>query len=181
MITSSDLFDVASRGIREDSSAAELSRAVSTLYYSLFHAALETARGRVADCTSSLVLQHYIASFDHMRLRDTALHVSAAADPKLRSRLKTGPAAWTALFPAHPSDEKRRVPSEDLIRFSETFAQMQQVRHQADYHPEWAVSFEDATTWRNDVNAARASWDRVRNTDEAIVFLFASLGVLTFR
>ena len=182
MISSVDLFAVAGDGIRRESSAAALSRAVSTLYYSLFHALLETARSRVAECTNEKLLQHYIASFDHIALKDVALQVGAAAEPSLRKKLKGGSLApWTTLLTKHPTDEDRRQPSAELLTLCETFAKMQQLRHQADYHPEWAVTFEEAERYQEEVGNALSAWRSIQNTDEAIVFLFAALGILKFR
>jgi broad specificity phosphatase PhoE len=57
---------------------------------------------------------------------------------------------------------------------------MQQLR-QADYHPEWTVSWDEAESYKDATAAALAAWRSIENSDEAIVFLFASLGVLKFR
>lgn len=174
MITSRDLLALAAGSIGPEASPAALSRSISTLYYALFHAVLETARARVKDCTHPVILQHYIASFDHLALRDTALQVSALVEPTRRKALKGGSLApWTSLLPS--------TPSAALTLVCETFPKMQQLRHQADYHPEWTVTCDEAETYKEGTAAALQAWRSIEDSDEAIVFLFASLGVLKFR
>lgn len=182
MIRSRDLLGLAREPITPAAHPAALARAVSTLYYSLFHALMETARTRVSGCSNGELLAHYVATFDHKNLLDAAKHVCASENPAMRAKIKGGQLfPWTDLFPADPADPKRRMPSADLVDFCATFVKLQHLRHQADYHAEWNVSAQDALQHLADVEGALSAWDRCSAGDEALVLLFGALGVLTYR
>ncbi len=90
MISSADLLKLAKEAVTPVASPAALSRAVSTAYYALFHALLETARARVTGAPSAELLARYVASFDHKQLFDAATQVLACENPELRGKLQGG-------------------------------------------------------------------------------------------
>lgn len=182
MITSSDLLEVARAAIHTGATPAALSRATSTLYYALFHALLEEARGRVRDCSNAELLRRYTAAYDHKALAEAAKHVRACSDKALRKITKGGaPAPWTALFPEHPSEPESRAPSVEMLDVCETFSKLQDLRHQADYYAEWAVTLPDAQQYLADAERALASWSACAATGESMIFLFGALDVLKYR
>jgi hypothetical protein len=182
MITSAELLAVGKAAIVAGATPAALSRATSTLYYTLFHALLEEARRRVHGCTNSEILRRYSAAFDHGALAEAATQIRASSRTDLRTRVKGGkPAAWTALLPENTTDPNLRVPTADLLDVCETFVKLQGLRLQADYHAEWEVEFADAQQYLLDTERALAAWGRCAATDESVILLFGALGVFQFR
>jgi hypothetical protein len=108
---------------------------------------LEEARRRLGPCVDPEIPRRYVAGFDHPQLLKAANHVRACHDKRQRTALGINePAEWTKFFPVDGADEKNRVPSADLLEVSETFVKLQALRHKADYHAEWDVTFDEATT-----------------------------------
>jgi hypothetical protein len=182
MIRSAAFFGLARGDVQPGAQESALTRAVSTLYYALFHRLLESARALVRHGSAS-VQQGFVASFQHEKLKVAAQQSLAAADKTLRKRMLKGGALdpWTELFPVDPSDDGQRQLTSDLQRVCNTFVKMQGLRHQADDHAEWGVTFTEADEYCRETEAALAAWDRIERTDEGLIFLLAGLGVLTIR
>jgi len=75
-----------------------------------------------------------------------------------------------------PPDLRPLLPagvSPDLTLIAETFSQLQQVRHRADYDPDFKTIRSFALTRLDEASDAFAAWQKIRDTDEANVFLIA--------
>ncbi len=112
------------RSLADDSSApptdAALRRAVSTIYYALFHVVLRAAALRFvgADSKNSAAYALLYRSFEHAHLRTIFLELDA---PKLNNKL-------AGLL-------RRSEVSKEVRAFASIFVEAQEKRHLADYHP----------------------------------------------
>ncbi len=182
MITSTDLLDLAKAGVVAGAKPAALSRSISTLYYALFHAVIETARARLCPSPAGPELRRrFSASFDHLKMAEVANQIQASENPSRRGKLKSGIARWTEVLPQDPAHSDRKKPSRDLLDFCGTFTKMQQLRHHADYHVDWSMPLTEAQQHLAESELGLAAWRRIEMTEEALVFLLACLEAITYR
>lgn len=139
---------------------ASLRRAISAAYYALFHLLIESGATLVA------------SGFGQ-------------GEPELRNRLRRGfqhgdmkqvahsfrsnkLAAWQDVFGPQP-------PSNDLKTVADSFVNLLQSRHEADYNVSKAVVPSDVTTALRWANSAFQAWGRISASREARCFCFAML------
>ncbi|WP_066361816.1 hypothetical protein [Herbidospora mongoliensis] len=143
--------------------AAHLRRATSTAYYAVFHELVGQGARRVVG-NGRDDHRHTISRwYAHGNFRQTALWVEAIA------KRKSAPEAVTRLL---------SVNGPDLALLSASFTKLQQLRHAADYDPEYeAVRVETL----QHVTRAKVAIEAIRRMDESDVhafdmFLLLSLG-----
>ena len=134
---------------------ANLRRAVSAAYYALFHLLASESARRISPVVPASLVLHLRRAFDHATMR----HVCSAMLDS-RSRLRS-------VFAL--------TPSVDLILVADSFHRLQDARHEADYDVSTALDRGEATLSVQSAEGAFAAWKRVRNTDEANIFLLALL------
>jgi len=136
---------------------ASLRRAVSTAYYALFHLLTsETAKNWKRPAERFTLAR----MFDHSRMKT----VCAAKRNELNEYFKTRPA------PDHDLDVLKH-----LHAIANTFEQMQEHRHTADYNGAREWSRTDVLQKIESVRAAFQSWREIRDEHEAQNFLVTLL------
>lgn len=163
-----DLLEQARHLIERDAARprqASLRRAISTAYYSLFHL-------MVADATSLLVrslpLRSAVArSFDHKTLRSAAVAVGEAF---------RGPSGSQGL-----RGFLRLPVARELAKVCDTFVNLQEQRHRADYDIAQRFTRAEANGLVSDALDAHTEWRRERNTHNATVLVLASAKLIGTR
>lgn len=148
---------------------ASLRRAVSTAYYALFHYLIERAtRQMLAGQEASASRRALSRAFSHRDMK--------AASKSFAAGLQGLPAtARTALqgvaFPA------------DLKVVAQTFVELQEVRHAADYDLGQPVNRQDTLVLVNQVQVAIAKWPAIENTTAGRYYMLSLLvpGLLKVR
>ncbi len=131
---------------------ASLRRAVSAAYYSLFHLPVDdAARLFVRDDFARIAL--IARSFDHGKMKEVASHFLGNDLPE-RIRLKL-------VYQTPP----------ELRVVAEAFVKLQQLRHEADYNVNRQFTRSEVQQLIRDAETALVSWNKVRNTDDARMFL----------
>ena len=131
---------------------ASLRRAVSAAYYSLFHLLVDdAARLFVRDDFARIAL--ISRTFDHGKMKEVAGHFLGNDLPE---RIRSKPTYQTP---------------PELIVVAEAFVKLQQLRHEADYNVNRQFTRTEVQQLIRDVENAFASWNKVRNTDDARLFL----------
>jgi hypothetical protein len=191
VVTSTDLLTHARALVQAGSpTAADLSRSVSAAYYALFHCIIETARNKFVLSNRHDVQRAFTASFDHKPMRHICDQVRACADVQLRNTLTKGglPEVWVTLFQEAPDQggepiraKRLRRPDADLLTVCTAFSEAQDLRHQADYNLEWSPSHDQATSRVQATEDAIEAWNACRGSDDAEVFMLATMGCLKFR
>lgn len=135
---------------------ANLRRAVSAAYYSLFHLFVDEATMMMFGGTGSRKdFRNVLArGFSHASMRDTCRSFAGGTLP-------TGIAATVGQI---------NIPS-DLQTAAEIFVQLQQYRHHADYNLAYRFSRFPVSEIVRDTKDAHAAWGRVRNQEVARFFL----------
>jgi uncharacterized protein (UPF0332 family) len=154
---------------RETDNPADLSRAVSAAYYSVFHllideaSRLAAADPRLTDESQAYLIHSMRRQFDHKKVRDLLDSFSNAGQGNR-------PKWW---FPDSvlPPEEV----SEDLKSFAKTFHALNEQREAADYRIEKTVSHQEATTAVSEAEKAIATWRRIRENPEVLALLAAML------
>ncbi len=149
-----DLLEQAEHLARRDTTRpkqASLRRAVSTAYYALFHLLVREATAAVV---SDKGLRKLVPrAFDHSDMRQGCRPFAAGALPDHLKAVTAGD-----------------VPN-DLKAVAESFIELQQRRHEADYNVAQTFSRQVALALVERVRAAFEAWDRVRTHQTATVFL----------
>jgi hypothetical protein len=136
---------------------ASLRRAASASYYALFHLLIDDAAGFVAGGAGRGRLRQQLArSFEHRHMRLAASAFAGAAHNP-----------WKALLPTPPSTTLRIV--------AQTFVDLQQERHDADYNLARAFTRATALATVARAQTAFASWAQIRGTTDAEAFMLALL------
>jgi hypothetical protein len=149
---------------RKKPKQASLRRAVSAAYYALFH--LLVAEGaHLLSPTNPAGLKILMGrAFNHGQMRDVcAGFVEGNAKPNSK---RIPPATKAVLtLPLHPH----------LVRVLETFVDLQEARHQADYDLAKVWTRLDAVSHVEAARQAFQDWATVRKTPNASVFMAALL------
>ena len=138
----------------EEAFQASPRRSLSTTYYALFHLLVEEAVATLVPSTPPGLRSRVSRTFVHNEINKVCGQFSKPLNPELK-----------ALLPAGVPDDLRLV--------AETFSQLQQVRHRADYDPDFVTIRSFALLRINEAARAFSAWQRVRSSDEANVFLTA--------
>ena len=133
---------------------ASLRRSLSTTYYALFHLLVEEAARRLVPSSPPGLRSRVSRTFVHNEVNKVCGQFSKQLNPDLK-----------ALLPAGVPDDLRLV--------AETFSQLQQVRHRADYDPDFVTIRSFALLRFNEAERAFSAWQRVSSSEEANVFLTA--------
>jgi uncharacterized protein (UPF0332 family) len=142
---------------------ASLRRAISSAYYSLFHLLIDDG-ARVI--TSNPVLRPHVArSFQHMEMKKICDAISKPLSPTSH---------WLAKFFVFPV-------AAELISVCQTFSDLQEMRHIADYDTARSVTRSEAVSAVSRALAAHEDWKEIRRTDNCKVFLLASAKILVNR
>lgn len=141
---------------------ASLRRAVSTAYYALFHFLVDEATRRMlgVGADRELLRGCLARAFNHSNMKKVAVQFS-----------KSG--VSTSLAPGLNGLAVQR----GLKVVAETFAELQYVRHQADYDPTRRFTRSEVLRVLDRTGAAFGAWRRVRRTPQADTFL---VGLLAF-
>lgn len=144
---------------------ASLRRAVSTAYYSLFHLLIEDAAGYLVG--NSPLAKIVARSFDHKNLRGAAISIGEA------SRNPNGAQGLRSVL--------RQPISLGLAEACDTFVNLQEQRHRADYDLSKPFTRSETKALVIDAYFAHATWRHERTTHNARVFILASAKLLTGR
>jgi hypothetical protein len=134
---------------------ANLRRAVSAAYYSLFHLLLEECSQTLAGNRIPGLAMRVSRSLSHTEMRKACL-------------------AMTAQPLQQPLDALLAAPvSHDLRLVAGRFVKLQELRHTADYDIATTITRAETLAHVDVTRAAFAAWRRIRATDEATIFLSA--------
>lgn len=138
---------------------ASLRRAISTSYYSLFHLLVRDAsRFMVAGNNRDQLRQCLGRAFAHHTMKVLAKRfASGNCPPKLSPALKGQP-----------------IPTE-LKEVAQTFVDLQQARHEADYDTARRFTRAEAVDLVDQCDQAFSNWQAVRGTTSAEVFMVGLL------
>lgn len=146
-------------------SQASLRRAVSASYYALYHLLVDAAVRRIAPGEDRDALRACLArAFDHNQMRIVAQQFSNRnLSPKLEPSLKGKPL------------QKR------IVRFSGTFIDLQQARHEADYDVARQFTRREALEFVGRAEKAVSDWGKVQKSLQAHTFLVGMLALQHMR
>jgi len=136
-------------------SQANLRRSISSSYYALFHLLIAEAASRFIPASPPGLRARVSRSFGHGEMKQICSRFSSKRIPDEISLLLHS-----------------RI-SLELLSITETFVDLQEDRHLADY--DVGLSFErgDALLSIGQARRAFTQWNLIRDTDEATVFLAA--------
>ena len=141
------------------SSDVELRRALSSAYYGLFHRLTTAGSMPFAAYGDTLRLQ-VARAFSHSAMRKVC-------DAYVRSPTRPFPASLQHLNPA--------APDQRLSAIAETFAQLQEGRHAADYDLSTVITAQYAAELVRLAETALADFDAIQSLPETTTFLAALL------
>ena len=131
----------------EDETQGTLRRSISTAYYALFHLHIESGCQNWPERQRSKVARQ----FEHKRMKEVSATIA-------RRYAKSG------------------VPAEqDLCLVANTFAELQEKRHEADYDLGVTLSLFDVEETITFVEDAFVSWERIKNHSLAQDYLYSLL------
>lgn len=135
---------------------AAFRRAVSTAYYALFHLLIDSAAkvfisGQQSDALRAAVRRTFV----HGRMME-ACHAFVRGKHKLSHLLSSSPPP-------------------ELQAVCQTFIDLQEARHRADYDTSFTQDWRDAALSFSATEKAFQQWSLIRNTEDARVFLVALL------
>jgi hypothetical protein len=136
---------------------ANLRRAVSTAYYSVFHLLV---RATVLKWSEPLHQARIARIFEHDRMK----RVSGATLQILATKIDAG-----------GSGSIEAISRTELINVAQSFMILQQARHDADYNLEKPLDPDDATAHVDRAIAAFVSWEIARHSGIAKEYLFSLL------
>ena len=143
---------------------ASLRRSVSTAYYALFHLLVEDGALVMFGGSDAAELRHVV--------RRAYVH----------STMKQAAKGFASGQPARVWNSVLRTPSAELMFVANTFVELQEARHQADYDPGYRSTRSEARDLVERTESAFDAWKKIRkDTDrnafslEARVFLAAIL------
>lgn len=142
---------------------ASLRRSISSAYYSLFHLLVE--EGARIITTDSSLRPHIARAYQHGELKKTCDAVSAPLTPS---------GHWLSKFFDFPVDP-------GLISVCQTFSDLQELRHSADYDLSRTFKKSESVGIVSRAIAAHEDWKKVRTTKNAKLLLLASAKVLVNR
>jgi hypothetical protein len=158
MSDTSDLLDVArllsTPGAQPRSTDAELRRAVSSVYYAVFHKILRAAAQRFVgpDHEETAAYGILYRAFDR---RHVAMVCEALRGPTLRDKYKL--------------QLRRTAVSQDMRDFAGIFPVLQDARHLADYDPAARFRPSNVSSLIDEADTAMAAFDRVTPEEQADV------------
>ncbi|MCY3831304.1 MAG: hypothetical protein OXF89_19440 [Rhodospirillaceae bacterium] len=140
---------------------ASLRRAVSTAYYAVFHMLIDEAARRMISGGGRTALRHCLArAYAHGNMKKVAKQFAdGGVSPKLSPGLNSQP-----LQP-------------ELVAVAETFVDLQQARHEADYDIVRRFNRNEVLDLADRAQAAMADWRQIRKSAQADTFL---IGLLAF-
>jgi hypothetical protein len=138
---------------------ANLRRAVSSAYYALFHLLVQDSSGMMISGNAQRELRNLVRrAYDHGDMRAAAQRFATPSS-----------------FPPHlRSVVKGSIPPE-LSRVAQTFADLQEERHRADYSMTTRLTRQQTVVQVRRVHRAFQEWKSIRATSEARVFMAALL------
>ena len=136
-------------------SQANLRRAVSSAYYSLFHLLIFEAVQQAVPSTPAGLRERASRAFSHAEMKKVCARFTGA---RLTDDLI--PLLSHGILP-------------ELLSVAEIFESLQEWRHIADYDVSFTFLRADALTSIGEARRAFSDWNLIRNTDEATVFLAA--------
>ena len=142
---------------------ASLRRPISSAYYSLFHLLIED--GAKIITTDSSLRPHIACVYQHGEIKKVCDAVSAPLTP-------TG--HWPSKFFDFPIDP-------ELISVCQTFSDLQELRHSADYDLSRVFKKSESVGIVSRALAAHQDWKKVGNTKNAKLLLLASAKILVNR
>lgn len=125
-------------------SQADLRRAVSTAYYSMFHKLSKTATERFLGSHLNSAYKELYRSFSHQQMKQVCEAITAA-------QIKQPFAARLAF----------NVPTQNVQDFARGFIELQQNRHEADYNPRKIHNFQDSSSLVQLAEDAIAAFSRI--------------------
>lgn len=137
---------------------ASLRRALSAAYYSLFHLLVDEAVRRMVSASWHPLRDCLKRAFDHGTMKTVAQQF---ANDSVAPRLSPGLQS-ESLQP-------------ELMRVAETFVDLQQARHDADYNTAWRASRSGTMGLIEQTEEAFLLWRTVRRTVQADTFLVGLL------
>lgn len=153
--------DLASKELKKPKQAS-VRRAISTAYYALFHLLIDDASRFVVAASSKwrLGLRLQVSrAFEHGHMKDASRAFVSSSSPVKN--------AWLARV-------KSSVPVE-LRDVADTFVQLQQERHEADYNVERRFERADAHAAVTRAENAFKKWRSIRKSEAAEAFMLALL------
>ena len=140
---------------------ASLRRSVSASYYAVFHLLVDSAVRRLVPGQARTALRNCLRrGFQHSTMKAVARQFAAnQLSPKLE-----------------PALDNLSLQAE-LVRVAQTFADLQEHRHRADYDMARPFTRLEARNVAENARGAFSNWDVVRNTVQADTFL---VGLLSF-
>ena len=134
---------------------ANLRRAVLASYYALFHLLTGESAQRLGPSTPASLTPHIRRAFDHTTMRQVC------------RAIVTPQSGLNQTFHLKVSADLRRV--------ADAFGSLQDARHKADYDLSSNLTRNEADLKVQEAEDAFAAWKKVRNSDEANIFLVALL------
>ena len=166
MPESADLLAVArtlsTAGATTAGTDAELRRAVSSVYYAVFHRVAAAAAERFlgADQEGTAAYTILYRSFDHRHMK-TVCEALRASTLKEKFRRQLG----------------RPAVSQDMRGFAEIFSALQDARHLADYDPAALFLTTDVLSLMDEAETALAAFDRAPPQEQTDVLALLMLRV----
>ena len=138
---------------------ADLRRAISAAYYSLFHFLIHESSRQVAGSQSTQedLKQLTSRAFEHGKMKEVCAEFKKAVPKELLKPF------WSALnVPAHP----------DLARVADTFITLQDLRHQADYDLSITFSKQEALDAHQRAENAIRAWNTLKSGNRSLTDFF---------
>jgi hypothetical protein len=134
-----------------------LRRAISSLYYGLFHRINEDAARLIAPNVSAVTNHRIQRWFDHTTMKQICgRFLKEQLEQPLLSLVGNNA-------------------SEDLQTVCRAFIELQEARHSADYAPDFEVDQPRARQYASSAMKAIGAWNRISQTSEANVFILSLL------
>jgi uncharacterized protein (UPF0332 family) len=134
-----------------------LRRAISSLYYGLFHRINEDAAGLIAPNVSAATNHRIQRWFEHTTMKQICgRFLKEHLEQPLLSLVGT-------------------TASEDLQTVCRAFIELQEARHAADYDPDFDVDQPRARQYGSSAMEAIRAWNRISQTSEANIFILSLL------
>jgi uncharacterized protein (UPF0332 family) len=133
---------------------ANLRRSISSAYYAVFHLLISEAVQSLFPQMPELG-DRVSRAFSHSEMKKVCTKFAQTRPPD----------DVATLLPEGVSDRLRNI--------AKAFSSLQQARHDADYDTGLKLSRDEALSFIADAHFVFEDWQRIRNTDEATVFLAA--------
>lgn len=138
---------------------ASLRRSISTSYYALFHLLTNAGSRRLVNQQDRENLRHCLArAFSHGKMKQVARDFSTN---NVNSKIQPG------------LNNNNLQP--ELIRLAQTFVDLQQARHDADYNTAQMFMRQEAIDAYERAKQAFSDWETIKSTVQADTFLVALL------